>query len=73
MKSEDGSMYFATEQITRIETLLAEMQFDRPVSRSADEMTFAKDNWLVRVPIERIIYCEWDGTGGRNYFGREIP
>lgn len=54
-------------------TTREQLQFDRPASRSATEMTFTKDNWLIRVAIKDVTYCEWDGQSGHSYRGHEIP
>jgi hypothetical protein len=66
MVSEDNSPF-------KPHTTREQLQFDRPVSRTATDMTFAKDNWLIQVPIENVAYCEWNGQQGRNYWGSEIP
>lgn len=43
-------------------TTKEQLQFDRPSVTTDEEMTFAKDHWLIRVPRSKVSYCEWDGT-----------
>jgi len=48
-------------------TIREQLRFDRPASQTATEMTFAKDNWLIRVPVEHVSYYEWDDRGGHTF------
>ena len=72
---ESGVTVMATEGCSTFKphTTKQQLQFDRLVSRTASEMTFAKDNWLIRAPLEKVTYYEWDATGGQYYCGNEIP
>lgn len=44
--------------------LKEQLQFDRPLTTTDDEMTFAKGHWLVRVAPAKVVYCEWDDADG---------
>jgi hypothetical protein len=72
---EPGTAVMVTEgcSLFKPHTTREQLQFDRPASRTATDMTFAKDNWLIRVPLENVTYCEWDGPGSQVYRGHEIP
>ena len=56
---EPGVAVMVTEGCSTFKphTTREQLQFDKPVSRTATDMTFAKDNWLIRVPLQSVIYC----------------